>query len=268
MVAALSVIVGPDPFGAGAGAVSAGDRPAVLSREVQIRPGDAEDAAGGGKPGRSGDAGPPAAGGGGRGPAAGVGGALPGRCSRAARSSWRPATARRPTNDPRGRQSAGRAASADVRGPAVARPGAWTAVRSGDRRDDRPGGRGRVRRSEATANWPGCWSWARSAAACPTKTKRWPSSARSARSPRWRLHSADIQQTLESLNQELRDKVDKIAEQQRRILILQDQLRDRAERERAGSPAASRLAPIEPQSRGRPRAVRVGSKARARPSGR
>ena len=49
------------------------------------------------------------------------------------------------------------------------------------------------------------------------------------------LHSADIQQTLESLNHELRDKVEKIAEQQRRILILQDQLRDRAERERDGS---------------------------------
>jgi transcriptional regulator with GAF, ATPase, and Fis domain len=45
------------------------------------------------------------------------------------------------------------------------------------------------------------------------------------------LHSADIQETLESLNQELRDKVDKIAEQQRRILILQEQLRDRAGRE-------------------------------------
>jgi transcriptional regulator with GAF, ATPase, and Fis domain len=41
------------------------------------------------------------------------------------------------------------------------------------------------------------------------------------------LHSAGIQQTLESLNQELRDKVEKIAEQQRRILILQDQLVDR-----------------------------------------
>ncbi len=38
------------------------------------------------------------------------------------------------------------------------------------------------------------------------------------------LHSAGIQQTLESLNIELRDKVEKIAEQQRRILILQDQL--------------------------------------------
>jgi transcriptional regulator with GAF, ATPase, and Fis domain len=48
------------------------------------------------------------------------------------------------------------------------------------------------------------------------------------------LHSADIQQTLESLNHELRDKVEKIAEQQRRILILQDQLRDRAERAREG----------------------------------
>ena len=46
------------------------------------------------------------------------------------------------------------------------------------------------------------------------------------------LHSADIQETLEALNQELRGKVDKIAEQQRRILILQDQLKDRAERER------------------------------------
>jgi transcriptional regulator with GAF, ATPase, and Fis domain len=49
------------------------------------------------------------------------------------------------------------------------------------------------------------------------------------------LHSADIQETLESLNQELRGKVEKIAEQQRRILILQDQLRDRAEREREGA---------------------------------
>ena len=41
------------------------------------------------------------------------------------------------------------------------------------------------------------------------------------------LHSAAIQQTLEALNQELRDKVDKIAEQQRRILVLQDQLMQR-----------------------------------------
>jgi transcriptional regulator with GAF, ATPase, and Fis domain len=56
------------------------------------------------------------------------------------------------------------------------------------------------------------------------------------------LHSADIQHTLESLNIELRDKVEKIAEQQRRILILQDQLRDRAEREREGSAHAKRAA--------------------------
>ena len=41
------------------------------------------------------------------------------------------------------------------------------------------------------------------------------------------LRSADIQLTLEVLNNELRDKVDKIAEQQRRILILQDQLAGR-----------------------------------------
>ena len=38
------------------------------------------------------------------------------------------------------------------------------------------------------------------------------------------LHSASIHRTLEQLNRELRDKVEKIAEQQRRILILQDQL--------------------------------------------
>jgi transcriptional regulator with GAF, ATPase, and Fis domain len=48
------------------------------------------------------------------------------------------------------------------------------------------------------------------------------------------LHSAGIQQTLESLNHDLRGKVEKIAEQQRRIFILQEQLRDRAEREREG----------------------------------
>ena len=41
------------------------------------------------------------------------------------------------------------------------------------------------------------------------------------------LHSAGIQQTLERLNLELRDTVAKIAEQQRRILLLQDQLTDR-----------------------------------------
>ena len=56
------------------------------------------------------------------------------------------------------------------------------------------------------------------------------------------LHSSGIQQTLETLNHELRDKVDKIAEQQRRILILQQQLRDRAERERDGMIASG----IEP----------------------
>jgi DNA-binding NtrC family response regulator len=42
------------------------------------------------------------------------------------------------------------------------------------------------------------------------------------------LHSAGIQLTLETLNLELRDKVEKIADQQRRILILQNQLNGRA----------------------------------------
>ncbi len=51
------------------------------------------------------------------------------------------------------------------------------------------------------------------------------------------LHSAGIQETLETLNLELRGKVEKIAEQQRRILILQDQLTNRAD---AASRAAAR----------------------------
>lgn len=42
------------------------------------------------------------------------------------------------------------------------------------------------------------------------------------------FHSAGIQQTLGLLNQELQDKVEKISEQQRRILVLQDQLSDQA----------------------------------------
>lgn len=51
------------------------------------------------------------------------------------------------------------------------------------------------------------------------------------------LHSAGIQATLETLNQELRDKVDKIAEQQRRILLLQDQLTDPAGGSKSGDDA-------------------------------
>ncbi len=53
------------------------------------------------------------------------------------------------------------------------------------------------------------------------------------------LHSAGIQQTLEALNHELRDKVEKIAEQQRRILILQDQLTDRGDARQGGFPPVS-----------------------------
>jgi DNA-binding NtrC family response regulator len=56
------------------------------------------------------------------------------------------------------------------------------------------------------------------------------------------LHSADIQGTLETLNRELRNKVEKIAEQQRRISILQDQLTGRMSQENAG-PASE--APVE-----------------------
>ena len=86
------------------------------------------------------------------------------------------------------------------------------------------------------------------------------------------LHSADIQQTLESLNRELRDKVEKITEQQRRILILQDQLRDRAEREREGSgPSAQNDRRASWRSRRRATATSAPSsrsKARARPFGR
>ncbi len=49
------------------------------------------------------------------------------------------------------------------------------------------------------------------------------------------LHSAGVQEMLESLNGELRDKVDKIAEQQRRILILQDQITHRGARRSEGA---------------------------------
>ena len=58
------------------------------------------------------------------------------------------------------------------------------------------------------------------------------------------LHSAGIQQTLERLNLELRDKVDKITEQQRRILILQDQLSERSQT--TGAARLDRTAPFDP----------------------
>ncbi len=64
------------------------------------------------------------------------------------------------------------------------------------------------------------------------------------------LHSADIQQTLERLNHELRNKVEKIAEQQRRILVLQDQLKDRAIRRRE----SEGLQPPQAASSGEPQA--------------
>ncbi len=65
------------------------------------------------------------------------------------------------------------------------------------------------------------------------------------------LHSADIQETLEKLNHDLRDKVEKIAEQQRRILILQDQLRGsrRARTRRVGARAGGACRPTRRSSR-------------------
>jgi transcriptional regulator with GAF, ATPase, and Fis domain len=61
------------------------------------------------------------------------------------------------------------------------------------------------------------------------------------------LRSAGIQQTLEALNVELRDKVEKIAEQQRRIMILQDQLagRDQSVRNEASGSTALPPARVE-----------------------
>ena len=142
-------------------------------------------------------------------------------------------------------------------------------VGPGHRRHDRAGGRGGHRPGGRRRCSPGCWSSAPSGAACPTRTRRWRSSGRSARWRPWSLHSADIQQTLESLNQELRDKVDKIAEQQRRILILQEQLRDRAERDREGAAHADEPGALprdRPTADGDSGGLRRDQGVRARPS--
>ena len=249
VAAALSVIVVLILSELARGPVSAGDRPPVLPREVQIRPGDAEDEPGRGQPDRPADAGPEAARGRGRGAAAGMGGALPRRCVRAGRSSsWR-LTAPRPRNEPCCRQSARGSPAGNRHGAAFARDGARRLVRPGLRRHDRAWAGKPPPRSEARATWPGCWCWAPSAAACRTKTKRWRSWGRLSSVATLVLHSADIQETLETLNQELRGKVDKIAEQQRRILILQDQLKDRAERERELTGHRPRRASVDHRTR-------------------
>src|SRR5512135_545336 len=84
------------------------------------------------------------------------------------------------------------------------------------------------------------------------------------------LHSAGIQQTLESLNHELRDKVEKIAEQQKRILLLQHQLMDYGEGETPPRPALSADPEIFEQIKGSSPAVRrmiaVARKVAASPS--
>jgi transcriptional regulator with GAF, ATPase, and Fis domain len=92
------------------------------------------------------------------------------------------------------------------------------------------------------------------------------------------LRSADIQATLEGLNQELHDKVEKIAEQRRRILVLQDQLAGRAQRGLDAEPAtrpadgmpapadSPAFAPIKGSSRAVRRMVEVARKVAASPS--
>ena len=60
------------------------------------------------------------------------------------------------------------------------------------------------------------------------------------------LHSSGIQQTLEGLQLDLSDKVEKIAEQQRRILILQDQLSGRPGREAPVAAPTAALSQVDP----------------------
>ena len=59
------------------------------------------------------------------------------------------------------------------------------------------------------------------------------------------IHSAETQATLETLNHDLRDKVDKIAEQQRRILILQEQITGRAREQNPAEQTSPASVPIE-----------------------
>ena len=88
------------------------------------------------------------------------------------------------------------------------------------------------------------------------------------------LHSAETQATLEALNHDLRDKVEKIAEQQRRILLLQDQI---ASRSREGDDAIPHdpvmpladvevFGPIKGSGRAVKEMLRVARKVAASPS--
>ncbi|HEX8201343.1 MAG TPA: sigma 54-interacting transcriptional regulator, partial [Isosphaeraceae bacterium] len=89
------------------------------------------------------------------------------------------------------------------------------------------------------------------------------------------LRSVGIQQTLEALNHELRDKVEKIAEQQRRIMILQDQLLDHRHAERGEAPggrpeppgaAAEVFGPIKGSGKAVRQMLELGRKVAASPS--
>ena len=162
-------------------------------------------------------------------------------------------------------QPAGVAAPADVVGAAVARLGGVGGVRPGRRRHDRAGGRGRVR-GGGDGELAGVLVLGPKRSGMPYEDEEMAFLGAISSVAALALHSADIQQTLESLNHELRDKVDKIAVQQRRILILQEQLRDRAEREMAGHPAG-RIGRAPVPSKPAPRSRRsIGSRGRARPS--
>jgi len=127
-------------FGGGSRAIPAGDRPPVLSREVQVRPGHAEDESGGRQSGRPDHAGQTAAGRGGRGLAGRVGSAVSLRALGKGVSPRGLSRAHaRPANPGHG-QSAGGSAPADADGATLPCAGGGCELRSRDRRHDRPWG--------------------------------------------------------------------------------------------------------------------------------
>ena len=204
------------------------------------------------------DARPPAAGGGGRGPAAGVGGDLPGD---APRGPLRLVACHGPAPDEqvlaadnplveRLRQVAGRSGSRTrCRWRAASDPAIDAMIALG----------GEVANAlEADGDLAGLLVLGPKRSGMPYEDEEIAFLGALSSVATLTLHSAGIQQTLETLNQELRDKVEKIAEQQRRILILQDQLLG----------TAARAAATRPSRRPPGRASSRRSKGRARQSGR
>ena len=88
------------------------------------------------------------------------------------------------------------------------------------------------------------------------------------------IHSAETQATLETLNLDLREKVEKIAEQQRRILLLQEQITGRAREQNPAestsavqaAPCAEVFGPIKGSGRAVKRMLDVARKVAASPS--